>query len=115
MAMKINVLLDSFNKIYREGETMVGTVEITSKEESSYNHITAVLIGQYTIKNNKATPSQTHIIKFYNKSVKIAENGKILPNKTNSFNLKLPISYSEDNPIYESYQGVIVSITVSLV
>jgi hypothetical protein len=115
MSIKIQTHLESFNKIYREGDTMTGTVEVSSNEDSKFEHITAIVTGQYTIKNAKVNPPQTSIIKFYTKKVKIAENGKITAGKAGSFNLKIGLTGSEENPLYESYQGVIVLISVRLV
>lgn len=113
MSLKIGVQLDSFNKIYREGEYMTGVVELVSPTIINFEHITAVLTGQYLIKNNKLSPPLSHVIKFFQKSSVLAENGKIQPDKTNPFNLKLHLVGSEDNPLIETYQGVLVTISVS--
>lgn len=112
--MNISVKLDSFNKIYKQGEAVTGVVEIDSKESISYEHITAVITGSYIIKNQKSSPPQTHIIKFYLKKQKIAENGKLKTDKINSFNMKIPLESTSDNTLMETYQGVVVTIAVSI-
>ena len=77
MVSKIDIVLDSFNKIYKENEIMTGSVEITSLEDINFDNISAEIYGQYTFKNTKANPPTTDIKKFYNLKTKIAENGKI--------------------------------------
>lgn len=114
MSLKIGVQLDSFNKIYREGEYMSGVVEVNSPTVTSFDHITAVLTGQYHLKNNKISPPQNHVIKFFHKKSIIAEHGKVQPEKSNFFSLKLHLSGSEDNPLIETYQGVLVTISVRI-
>lgn len=113
MSLKINVQLDSFNKIYREEETMTGLVEINSSSTTSYDSITAVLTGSYQLKNNKVSPPQTTISRFFIKKSVLAENGKIQADKSNFFNMKLHLTGTKENPLIESYQGVSVTIFVS--
>ena len=113
--MNINVKLDSFNKIYREGENITGVCEIESKDNINFEQINAILTGNYVIKNQKVTPVQTHIVKFHTKKVKIAEKGKIKSNSVNSFSIDIPLEKTTENQLIETYQGVIVSINYDLV
>lgn len=113
MISKINVTLDSFNKTYREGETIKGLLEISCSEDINYNFIIAEVIGQFTFKNTKVEPPISTNTKFYNSKTNVSNKGKLNSNKTNIFNISMPLESINQNKLYESYQGVIVTITVS--
>ena len=55
-------------------ETFIGNVEILSKTDSDYDHISVALIGQYIVKNNKFSPPQQINSIFYNKKIRLSEN-----------------------------------------
>ncbi len=112
MSMKISVSLDSFNKIFKVGDIISGTVEVTSSQDSEYDSISCVIRGDYTIKTSKT--SQPLIQTFYTKKQKISEKGKIKSNAVTKLPLKLYLTSSNDNELIESYQGVIVSISYEL-
>lgn len=111
--MNISIKLDSFNKIYKEGENITGTVDIDSSDIVPYDHITAVLTGSYIIKNQKVSPPQNHIIKFYNAKQKLSSSGKLRKDQVNTFPLNINLESTPENKLIETYQGVVVTIIVS--
>ena len=114
MSVSIKTNLESFNKIYKVGDNIIGNVEILSKVDSEYDHITASLIGQYIIKNNKTNPPQQINSIFYNKKIRLSENNSFKANQTSNFPIKIPLTNYNENELIESYQGVLVTISYEL-
>jgi hypothetical protein len=114
--MEIDIQFDSFNKTFYKGSNISGSVIISCNERvQEYSSINVVLIGSYSIKNNKVNPPSVSIIKFYLKKIKISENGKLVLGNNNIFQFKFSLNDdSKDNQLYETYQGVLVSLGYEL-
>lgn len=116
MSTKINILLDSFNKIYKVNDFITGTIEINSNTNLSFEKITSTIKGEYLFKSSKSSNSQVNSREvFYRKTNKISDSSTIKANQPNKFPFKFQLTSSEDNQLIESYSGVVVSIVYDFI
>ena len=72
--MEVRVIHDNFNKTYKVGEFLSGTIKITTKERSiDINSISLTLTGTLTIKNPRTTPSTITTTKFFTQTHPVSE------------------------------------------
>jgi hypothetical protein len=116
--MEIEIAFDSFNKTFNLGETITGEILIDNSEKLTmdFQGMSMQLIGSYSIKNNKMTPPTVSVIKFFSKKLKIHDAGKLIYGNNNSFKFKFPLVEDRNNEqyLYESYQGVLISISYEM-
>lgn len=72
--MEVRIIHDNFNKTYKVGEYLSGSVSIKTKERAiDINSISITLTGTLTIKNPRTTPSTVTTSKFFTQTYPISE------------------------------------------
>lgn len=108
------------SKIYKDGDTVKGSVSVTSKDVLTHNGLTLTMegvvnlqlsaksVGMFEAFYNSLKPIQ--IIQY---SVDLAKPGKI-PSGTTDIPFELPLKPKSGKKLHETYHGVFVNITYTL-
>lgn len=121
MSVNVDIKLRRANKIYYEGETISGVLQITCGSEIKHDGITLLLEGlvNLTISNKnvgifEALYNSVKPITLLNQHSDLAPSGK-LPIGITEIPFEMPlICPKEPKILYETYHGVFVNITYLL-
>lgn len=76
--MEIDIKFDNFNKIFQSSDIITGAININSLEKLiEFQKIEGTLVGFYTIKNTKVSPTAISVIKFFTRRLTLANEGKM--------------------------------------
>jgi hypothetical protein len=108
------------SKIYKDGDTVKGTVAVVTKDPISHNglmltmegivnlQLSAKSVGMFEAFYNSIKP-----IQVLNYTVELAKPGKI-PSGTTEIPFELPLKPKSGKKLYETYHGVFVNIMYTL-
>ncbi|XP_035792785.1 vacuolar protein sorting-associated protein 26C-like [Anopheles albimanus] len=121
MSINVEIKLRRANKVYYEGETVSGIVQVVCGSEAKHDGITITLEGSVNLQiSNKnvgifeALYNSVKPITLLNQHSDLAPSGK-LPIGTSEFPFEFPlICPKEPKTLYETYHGVFVNITYML-
>lgn len=121
MSITVEIKLRRANKVYYEGETVSGVVQIVCGSETKHDGITLALEGSVNLQiSNKnvgifeALYNSVKPITLLNQHSDLAPSGK-LPIGASEFPFEFPlICPKEPKTLYETYHGVFVNITYML-
>lgn len=108
------------SKIYKEGDTVKGSVSVTTKDAINHNGITLTMEGMVNLQLSAKSVGMFEA--FYNSlkpiqlvsySVEIAKAGKI-PSGTTDISFEFPLKPKMGKKIYETYHGVFVNTMYTL-
>ena len=116
----LTINLKRASKIYKEGETIKGSVIINSKNEISHNGLTLTMDG--SVKLQLSARSVGRFEAFYNslkpiqlvhKQLVLVNAGK-LPSGITELAFELPLLPKQNKSLYETYHGVFVNVQYML-
>ena len=108
------------SKIYKEGDTVKGSVAVTTKDPLNHNGLTLTMEGVVNLQLSaksvgmfEAFYNSLKPIQIVNYSVELAKPGKI-PSGTTDIPFELPLKPKSGKKLYETYHGVFVNIMYTL-
>lgn len=116
----LDIKLKKINKIYQEGEKIVGCIVVDGRGEVAHNGISLVIEG--TVNMQLSAKSVGLFEAFYNSvkpisllssTVEVAKPGK-LPTGQTELQFEFLLKSAKGKPLYETYHGVFISIQYSL-
>ena len=120
MSTTLEIKFKRPSKIYKEGDTVKGSVAVTTKDQLSHNGLTLTMegivnlqlsaksVGMFEAFYNSLKPIQ--LIQY---TVELAKPGK-LPVGTTDIPFELPLRSKTGKKLYETYHGVFVNIMYTL-
>ena len=113
--MELTLSLDGLNKIYYAGDFIQGSVLIINKSKSTIKYDLNIKVnGFFTLKNIKENPPKAKGIQFYRKSFRIYTDQYATIGSSSPYRIKFPLTSDGcEKPyeyLYESYQGVTISV-----
>lgn len=108
------------SKIFKDGDTVKGTVAVTSKDPLPHNGLSLTMEGVVNLQLSaksvgmfEAFYNSLKPVQIINYSVELAKPGK-LPSGTTDIPFELPLKPKSGKKLYETYHGVFVNIMYTL-
>ena len=118
--MSLEIRLKKPSKVYREGETVKGSVAVVTKDPLSHSGLFLAMEGTVNLQLSaksvgmfEAFYKSLKPIQLVNYSLELCKPGKF-PSGTTEVPFELPLKPRTGKKLYETYHGVFVNITYSL-
>ena len=118
--MSLEIRLKKPSKVYREGETVKGSVAVVTKDPLSHSGLFLAMEGSVNLQLSaksvgmfEAFYKSLKPIQLVNYSLELCKPGRF-PSGTTEVPFELPLKPRTGKKLYETYHGVFVNITYSL-
>lgn len=118
--MSLEIRLKKPSKVYKEGETVKGSVAVVTRDALSHSGLSLTMEGTVNLQLSaksvgmfEAFYNSLKPIQLVNYSVELCKPGKF-PSGTTEVPFELPLKPKTGKKLYETYHGVFVNITYSL-